>query len=285
MSDRSVADRPGSSVEAELVAAGPAGFVSKSDRLATEEPLEIRLRAGGRSKTVAMTMRTPGNDFELAAGFLFCEGAITAISGVAGITYCLENGAEQRYNVVNVDLHAAALPDLGTLERHFATTSACGVCGKASLEALHRHADPVAGPLTVDYATIVSLPDRLRARQRVFEGTGGLHAAALFDAAGRLAVAREDIGRHNALDKAIGWSLMHATVPLSDRVLLVSGRSSYEIVQKAVAAGVPVVCSVSAPSSLAVEMAREFGVTLIGFLRGPTFNVYTHPQRVTFGVR
>jgi FdhD protein len=276
-------ERPGPTVEARVTTIDDGAATARFDRLATEEPLEIRLRAGGASRTVAITMRTPGNDFEVAAGFLHNEGILGSYEALRGISFCIDRDvdAEQRYNIVNVDLAARTLPDLQTLDRHFTTTSACGVCGKANLDALEqRGLAPVAGDLSVDAETIVALPDRLRGAQNVFAQTGGLHAAALFDPAGELVALREDVGRHNALDKLVGWALLGRRLPLDRAIVLVSGRSSYEIVQKAVAARVPIVCAVSAPSSLAVDLARRFGVTLIGFLRGPRFNVYAHAERV-----
>ncbi len=254
-----------------------------ADQLATEEPLELRLLAGGERRTVAVTMRTPGADFALAAGFLFGEGIIGGRDEIRRITYCVdaEIDAEQRYNIVNVELRADVLPDLATLERHFMTTSACGVCGKASLDALHRRGQTTAPPgPAIDAALITSLPDRLRAGQGLFDVTGGLHAAGLFDSAGTLLAVREDVGRHNALDKLIGWALLDGKLPLHDHIILVSGRVSFELVQKALAAGVPIICAISAPSSLAVSLATEFGMTLIGFLRGERFNLYTGPNRV-----
>jgi len=254
-----------------------------ADQLATEEPLEIRLLAGGERRTVAVTMRTPGADFALAAGFLFGEGIITSREEIRRITYCVdpEIDAEQRYNIVNVALRTTLLPDLATLERHFMTTSACGVCGKASLDALHLRGQTVVPPsLEVSAALITSLPDRLRAGQGLFDATGGLHAAGLFDREGNLLAVREDVGRHNALDKLIGWALLDGKVPLHDHTVLVSGRVSYELVQKALAAGVPIICAISAPSSLAVSLAAEFGMTLVGFLRGERFNVYTGRGRI-----
>jgi FdhD protein len=280
--DPAVAARPGSSVETAITAVDAGGAAARFDRLATEEPMEIRLRAGEASRTVAITMRTPGHDFELAAGFLYNEGVIASAHDMRGITYCLDGEVEreQQYNIINVDLAAPVLPPLAALERHFTTTSACGVCGKASLEALQSHAAPIEEAFTVRYDTIVGLPDPLRERQRIFASTGGLHAAAIFDAGGALRAVREDVGRHNALDKLVGWAVIERKLPLSRSILLVSGRSSYEIVQKAVMARIPVVCSVSAPSSLAADLAQTFGVTLIGFLRGPRFNIYAHPQRI-----
>jgi FdhD protein len=278
--------RPGASIEARIVSVERGVARPRFDRLATEEPLEIRLRAGGATRTVAITMRTPGNDFELAAGFLFSEGVVTSYRDIAAISFCIDRDVdpEQRYNIVNVDLARADMPALGALERHFITTSACGVCGKASIEALQlRGAVPIEGSAGVDPATLCLLPDRLRAAQGVFAQTGGLHAAALFDLGGEPVALREDVGRHNALDKLIGWSLLERLVPLQDRIVMVSGRTSYEIVQKALAAGAPVVCAVSAPSSLAVQLARAFNVTLVGFLRGNHFNVYAGEARIRTG--
>jgi len=254
------------------------------DRVAGEEPLEIRLRAGGESKTIAITMRTPGHDFELAAGFLFAEGVIGGLSDIREMTYCLDGSVdeEQQYNIVNVDLARAALPDLVALERHFTTSSACGICGRATLEALHDRGVPVVtSTLSVAPEVITGLSESLRARQRVFASTGGLHAAALFAPDGTLRIVREDVGRHNAFDKLIGAALLGRPFPLGDCLVLVSGRASYELVQKAIAAGVPVLCAVSAPSSLAVALARDFGVTLAGFVRGERFNVYAHDERIS----
>ncbi|HEX2252667.1 MAG TPA: formate dehydrogenase accessory sulfurtransferase FdhD [Thermoanaerobaculia bacterium] len=248
---------------------------SADDTLAVEEPLEIRVLAAGRSVTVAVTMRTPGHDPELAVGFLHNEGVLLRRGDLVGV----EQGAAGE-NRVFVSL-AGEAPPLDRLERHFFTTSACGVCGKAGLETLelegHRPLPP--GPV-VPRKVILGLPDRLRAGQGLFHATGGLHAAALFTAGGERVAVREDVGRHNALDKLVGWGLLAGRLPFADGVLLVSGRTSYELVQKALAARVPVVCSVSAPSSLAVEVAERFGITLVGFLRGDRFNVYSAPERV-----
>lgn len=255
----------------------------RDDQLAAEEPLEIRLQAGSETQTVAVTMRTPGNDFELAAGFLHNEGIVEEPSQVGGITYCVDADvdADQRYNIVNVGLRIAVLPELATLERHFYTTSACGVCGKASLDAIEMRDCPAlpAGP-KISTSVLKGLPVKLRAAQGLFEATGGLHAAGLFDAGGNLVCLREDVGRHNAVDKLIGWAFMQRKLPLHDGILLVSGRASYEILQKSTVAGLPVVCAVSAPSHLAVEVARRFGVTLIGFLRGERLNVYAGAGRI-----
>jgi FdhD protein len=252
----------------------------KQDLLAAEEPLEILLRAGDEQRTVAITMRTPGDDYELAAGFLYNEGVIRAHADLAQMTYCVD-GNQQEYNSLRVQLRAATFPDLPSLERHFFTTSACGICGTLMLDDLTaRNLPPIpAGPV-LSPALLAGLPDTLRRSQAVFESTGGLHAAALFDTQGELLVLREDVGRHNALDKVIGWGLLNGHLPYHDRVLLVSGRASYELLQKSYVAGVPVFCAVSAPSSLAVEVAERFGITLVGFLRGQRFNVYTGPERL-----
>lgn len=286
-------DRPGSTARSRVRSLDGDSEVIRRDNLAVEEPLEIRVAAGGArgggpaaaaTRTVAVTMRTPGADFELAAGFLAGEGILGSPADLLRIAYCQdpELDVEQRYNVVTVTLAAAELPDLGALERHFYTSSACGVCGKASIEAIAVRGCqplPAGGPrLTPD--TLYQLPERLSQAQNVFAATGGLHAAGLFTAAGEVLAVREDVGRHNAVDKLIGWALLSGRLPASDLVLLVSGRASYEIVQKAVAAGVPVVGAVSAPSSLAVAVAEEFGLTLVGFLRGRRCNVYADSGRI-----
>jgi FdhD protein len=255
----------------------------RPDVLATEEPMEIRLISSGMRRTVAVTMRTPGSDFELAAGFLYGEGIVSSQEDIRKISYCVDADvdAEQQYNIVNVELRGTREYDLRPLERHFYTTSACGVCGKASLEQLELRGCPVIGPgPQVSAETIYSLPEKLRAEQGLFEATGGLHAAALFDAGGELVALKEDVGRHNATDKLIGWALLEGRLPLGDHIVMVSGRSSYEIMQKCLVAGVPIVCAVSAPSSLAVDVAREFGTTLVGFLRGSKFNVYAGSERI-----
>ena len=254
----------------------------RTDSVATEEPLEIRLVAGPQRRTLAVTMRTPGADFELAAGFLYGEGMLANAYDLRRISYCVDPDVdpEQRYNIVNVELRAAQLPELTSLERHFFTSSACGVCGKAGLEALHvRGCSISSGAAWLTSSLVTSLPEKLRAAQSVFQTTGGLHAAALFDAAGELLALREDVGRHNAVDKLIGWAFLQGKLPLPDHIVLVSGRSSYEIMQKCLAAGVPVVCAVSAPSSLAVNLAQDFGMTLVGFLRGERFNIYSGRER------
>jgi FdhD protein len=272
-------DRPKRTVRTRVWRVDERGLRLQSDRVVTEEPLELRLSAGGETRSVAVTMRTPGSDFELSAGFLFGEGVVRSRDEIARLSYCL--GEEQRYNVVNAELRAEALPALDALERHFTVTSACGVCGKASLEALAlRGCKPLQGGPRVTFDTLRRLPETLREAQGLFEATGGLHAAALFTPAGELVAVREDVGRHNALDKLIGWALLESRLPLSGHLALLSGRASYELLQKALVAGIPIVCAVSAPSSLAVALAERFGITLIGFLREGRFNVYSHPERV-----
>jgi FdhD protein len=257
----------------------------RPDTLATEEPMEIRLLRGGERQTVAVTMRTPGADFELAAGFLYGEGIVKSTDDIAKISYCVDSDldAAQQYNIVNVELRGGREYDLRPLERHFYTSSACGVCGKASLEQLELRGCPVAlpGP-EVSAETLYSLPEKLREAQGLFDATGGLHAAALFDKEGNLVALREDVGRHNATDKLVGWALVENRLPLSGHMVMVSGRSSFEILQKCLTAGVPFVCAISAPSSLAVDVAREFGMTLVGFLRERRFNLYAGQERVAF---
>ncbi len=275
--------RPGPHTRTRLLAYRDGAAGERTDHVATEEPLEIRVAAAGDRHPAAVTMRTPGNDFELAAGFLFAEGVIAGHEDIERIAYCVESDLdeEQRYNVVTVDLAPGCALPSGRLERHFAMTSACGVCGKATLEALElRGLERVGGAAAVTREVLGVLPERLRAAQGVFARTGGLHAAGLFTPDGTLVAVREDVGRHNALDKLIGWALLDRRLPLEDCVALVSGRASYELVQKSLAARVPVLCAVSAPSSLAVELARRFGITLVGFLRDSRFNVYAGAQRI-----
>jgi FdhD protein len=250
-----------------------------ADQLATEEPMEIRVDAAGlEQRRVAVTMRTPGHDFELAAGFLFTEGIVSGQADVGSVRYCDVPREEQQYNVVTVDLRRPYDPE--ALQRNFYTTSSCGVCGKASLDSISVRCGPVAEGPEVAESVVVALPDQLREAQRVFDRTGGLHAAGLFDTAGTLLELREDVGRHNAVDKLVGRALLAGELPLSERVLMVSGRLSFEIVQKAAVAGIPIVCAVSAPSSLAVDTGRRFGMTLVGFLRGSRFNIYTNAERI-----
>ncbi|MDJ0723954.1 MAG: formate dehydrogenase accessory sulfurtransferase FdhD [Prochloraceae cyanobacterium] len=254
----------------------------RSDYLATEEPLEMRLVDPQR--TLAITMRTPGADFDLAAGFLYSEGVVSKGEDIEQIGYCVDRSVKepQRYNIVNVKLKPGLDLNLPALERHFFMTSACGVCGKANIEALKiRGCATISLEKQVKAEVIYSLPDKLRSAQGIFTATGGLHAAGLFDLSGELLKLREDVGRHNAVDKLIGSALLGGDLPLSDRIMLVSGRSSFEIVQKCVVAKIPILCSVSAPSSLAVSLAEAFGITLIGFLRGRKFNLYSGGDRIS----
>jgi FdhD protein len=256
------------------------GSAIQSDVLAVEEPLEIRLscEVGGRRThtAVSITMRTPGHDRELAVGFLFTEGILTAPEQVGGVRAC---GAG---NVACVELRPGVAVDLTRMERHFYTSSSCGVCGKASLEAVRvgSHHRLLDGRPVVEAEVICRLPEALRAAQTIFDRTGGLHAAALFDAHGQLLCLREDVGRHNALDKLIGIQFLAGRTPLLEDVLLVSGRASFELVQKAALAGIPILAAVGAPSSLAVHLAREHGVTVIGFVRQDRFNIYTGAERI-----
>lgn len=252
------------------------------DTLAVEEPLEIRV--GGTP--LAVTMRTPGADVELAAGFLVSEGVIGSGAEFHSAIHCGgpgTGGVENTYNVLDVTLAPGVPPPAPDVARAFYTTSSCGVCGKASIDAVETVSryDVAGDEMIVDAADLVTYPVRLREKQDVFEKTGGLHAAALFDAAtGELLVLREDVGRHNAVDKVVGWALMNDRLPLRGAALQVSGRASFELVQKAVMAGIPVLAAVSAPSSLAAELAEKSGLTLVGFLRGRSMNVYSHPHRV-----
>lgn len=263
----------------------PGASASRQDRVVVEEPLEIRLEhgpPGGReSRSVSVTMRTPGHDFELAAGFLHGEGILSSAAAVTDITYCQDQGP-QEYNVVRVRLAPGIRPDLDRLERNFYTSSACGVCGKASLESVEVMgcAPLPAGAPLLDPEMVAGLPDELREHQGVFAKTGGLHAAGLFTPAGDLLVAREDVGRHNAVDKVVGERLLARRLPVDQGVLVVSGRASFEIVQKAVMAGIPALVAVGAPSSLAVDLADRFGMTLIGFARSEGFNVYADAGRM-----
>ena len=254
----------------------------RADRLAAEEPMEIRAGGPGQEPvSVAVTMRTPGDDFELATGFLYTEGLVRSRDEVASVAYCELPSTEQQYNVVTVRLSRPFDP--GSFQRNFYATSSCGVCGKASLDQVKVACAGVAPGPVVARSVIASLPDSLRRAQRIFEQTGGLHASGLFDAEGNSVAIREDVGRHNAVDKLVGWAFLEGKLPLSERVLMVSGRVSFEIVQKAAMGGVPIVCAVSAPSSLAVQAADELGMTVVGFVRDGGFNVYTHPERLDLG--
>jgi FdhD protein len=256
----------------------------QEDYLVAEEPLEIRVG----EVAVSVTMRTPGHDLELATGFLFTEGLITGRDQIASVRYEADekqNGA----NRVRVDLASGVALDPEASRRNFYTSSSCGVCGKASIDSVRVRniqsiAEPIPGQGAVDPEVLCRLPDQLRAAQQVFERTGALHAAGLFSMSGELLVLREDVGRHNAVDKVIGWALANDLVPLSKALLMVSGRGGFEIVQKALVAGLPVLASVSAPSDLAVKLAREFGMTLIGFLRGRRFVVYSGAERLAAGM-
>ncbi|MGQ4615815.1 formate dehydrogenase accessory sulfurtransferase FdhD [Nocardia sp. R7R-8] len=255
-------------------------YSRRPDTLAAEEPLEIRI--GGRPLTV--TMRTPGHDVDLAAGFLVSEGVISTPDQLTGARYCSDAAADggNTYNILDVDLApGAALPDT-SLGRKFYTTSSCGLCGKASLEAVRTSAkwSVAVDPLAIAPAALTTFPERLRAAQRVFDSTGGLHAAGLFTADGRLLCLREDVGRHNAVDKVVGHALRSGLLPLRETILMVSSRASFELVQKALMAGIPLLAAVSAPSSLAVDLAAESGLTLVGFLRGNSMNVYTAVERL-----
>jgi FdhD protein len=252
----------------------------KDDYLAAEEPLEIRIG----EHPLSVTMRTPGDDLDLAAGFLLTEGLIQRREQIVALEHDPgdpENPAANRGNVVRVELDPESMPDFEKMRRHFFAASSCGICGKASIDAVRaRSMQPPNPDFRLDPEVLVALPDVLRASQPVFGRTGGLHAAGLFDAAGKLLVLREDIGRHNAVDKVIGWALRNDHMPLANVALLVSGRGGFEIIQKAIVAGLPVVASVSAPSSLAVQLAREMSLTLIGFLRGKRFVVYAGEDRL-----
>ncbi|MFI6331188.1 formate dehydrogenase accessory sulfurtransferase FdhD [Micromonospora chersina] len=257
----------------------------RQDTLVVEEPLEIRVGAAGpgRRRPLAVTMRTPGDDLDLAIGFLLTEGLIRSADDVRTAQLCAGAETPNTYNVVDVVL-APGVPEPATdPARNFYTTSSCGVCGKASIDSVRTRSRFAVkeDPLAVSAELLAALPDRLRAAQRTFERTGGLHAAGLFTADGELVVLREDVGRHNAVDKVVGWAVREGRLPLTGHLLLVSGRASFELTQKAWMAGVPLLAAVSAPSTLAADLAEEAGMTLVGFLRGGTMNVYTGAQRVT----
>jgi len=253
---------------------------TRPETLVVEEPLELRVNG----TAITVTMRTPGSDVELAQGFLLTEGVIGQRDDIARVEYCRGAGPDgtNTYNVLDVTLApGVSMPDVD-VTRNFYTTSSCGVCGKGSIDAVRtisRHS-PGDDPTVVASETLSAMPDQLRSAQRVFASTGGLHGAALFDADGTMLVVREDIGRHNAVDKVIGWAVEDGRIPLSGTVLLVSGRASFELTQKAIMAGIPLLAAVSAPSSLAVDLASQAGLTLVAFLRGDSMNVYTRPDRV-----
>lgn len=272
-----------------------ASVTSFSDTLAVEEPLEIRVgfcENGKRTyKAISITMRTPGDDAELAAGFLFTEGIIKSSEEISQIRHCglkigkglgtVERAGSLNSNTIRADLNDGVEIDLDRLKRHFYTSSSCGVCGKSSIEALHTGAKKISDNYPkIESGVIHRLPGVLCSSQDAFRQTGGLHASALFDTKGELEIVREDVGRHNALDKVIGAKFLAGEIPLSDKVLLVSGRASFELVQKALMAGIPILAAVGAPSSLAVELAAEFGMTLLGFVRDGRFNIYCGAERI-----
>ena len=271
---------------------GESLFEDADDALSVEEPLEIRLSLPGAAgfpdenliQTISLTMRTPGNDDELAVGFLLTEGIISSSSQIERIeTVGINWLPDESGNALQITLARGHQVDLSRLQRNFYTSSSCGICGKTSIEAVRTVASgsPASSiRFQVPRSVVIALPDRLRSAQAVFDKTGGLHASALFDTTGELLSVREDVGRHNALDKLIGAELLAGRLPLTDRILLVSGRASFELVQKAIMAGLPVLAAVGAPSSLAVDLAREFGITLIGFLRSDRFNVYSGAERI-----
>ncbi len=302
--------RPASTTQVSVTAHREGKTQRRSDDVATEEPMEIRVVAwdGGKqqSHSIAVTMRTPGSDFELAAGFLFSEGVVAEKDAIESISYCLNiNGGkdvppggsrsvvtvpqsgrrdgarpstkqEQLYNIVNVFLKRGIAFDPQRFTRHVFTSSSCGVCGKATLDQVRAVLpSPIKSAPKLSDEFFLALPETLRKEQSIFERTGGLHAAALFDTSGKLLLSREDVGRHNAMDKLIGALLLKNQLPASDKIVLVSGRASFELVQKALMAGIPVLAAVGAPSSLAVDLAKEFGMTLVGFLREGRFNTYT----------
>lgn len=253
------------------------------DVIVVEEPMEIRIVANGESHRVAVTMRTPGHDFDLAVGFLLSEGLIAGGEDVVDVSYCPDVDNVQQFNVVQVTLAPTTSFDLTMLDRNFYATSSCGVCGKGSLEALRTYCAVADNDgLRIDESMIRGLPAKLRGEQRVFSETGGLHATGLFTSDGSLVTLREDVGRHNALDKVVGRHLMAGDLPLSRSIAIVSGRASWELMQKAAAAGVPMVVAIGAPSSLAVNLAVEFGMTLAGFTRDDGFNVYAGSHRIAF---
>jgi len=260
---------------------------TRADSVAVEEPLEIRLAystADGReTRSISITMRTPGNDTELATGFLFTESIIHATADVTSVEACGPPAPDSgNHNVIRVELDPAVAVDLGRLQRHFYTTSSCGVCGKTSLDALYVSGIEPLSEIEPVFAEdlLRSIPDKLRRAQQIFDETGGLHAAAAFDTNGKLVVTMEDVGRHNAVDKVIGALLLADRLPAADLAMMVSGRGSFELIQKTLVAGIPLLAAISAPSSLAVQLAREFNMTLIGFLRGETFNIYAGGERI-----
>lgn len=250
--------------------------IEKLDHLALEEPLEIRVRG----ESIAVTMRTPGFDHELAVGFLFTEGLLQERTDVIEIAHCTSAEPDAFGNIINVFLAPCVRIDLEKLRRNVFASSSCGICGKGSIESVHQKFPPLESDARVLPDLLSKLPELLRQGQKTFEQTGGLHAAAIFDLDGNLQVLREDVGRHNAVDKVIGWVFLNNKLPFSNQILMVSGRASFEIMQKSLAAQIPIVAAVSAPSSLAVDFARESNQTLVGFLRGNSFNIYSAPERI-----
>ncbi len=254
---------------------------TRPETLAVEEPLEIRVNGAA----ITVTMRTPGSDFELAQGFLLTEGVISSRRDITRIVYCggTTEDRTNNYNVVDITLAPDVTTPGSDIARNFYTTSSCGICGKGSIEAVRAisRIPPEDDSVTVAAKTLTRLPRQLRGAQKVFARTGGLHAAAMFEADGTVLVVREDVGRHNAVDKVVGWGIENDQLPLAGRILLVSGRASFELAQKAVMAGIPVLAAISAPSSLAVDLATEEGLTLVAFLRGDSMNIYSHAQRIT----
>jgi FdhD protein len=262
-----------------------------SDAIAIEEPLEIRLEYGPaeerKVQNISVTMRTPGNDEELATGFLFTEGIIKNVTDIQSAGHCFIACAENRENVIQVSLTGKVIPNLQNTERNFYTTSSCGVCGKGSINAIRTVSSQHGIQCDTNFIStdiLTTLPNRLRYHQKVFADTGGLHASALFTPQGELLLVREDVGRHNALDKLIGAAIKQYSLPFNNMVLLLSGRASFELVQKAAMAGINIIAAVGAPSSLAVQLAQEFNITLAGFLRGQRFNIYTAQQRILLPV-
>jgi FdhD protein len=280
-----LSEKPPGQVECRVTRPREGGWVDETDVVAAEEPMEIRVawdEAGGPArKSIAITMRTPGDDFELAAGFLFGESVVRAREDIVDISYCKDEGEEQLFNIVTVTLRPGLALDAGRLERNFFTTSSCGICGKATLEALDlQGCDPLDDGFSVAGATLRRLPAVLRRAQAAFESTGGLHAAGLFDSEGALLGIKEDVGRHNAVDKLVGARLLAGDIPLEAATLLLSGRASFELLQKALVARIPVVVAIGAPSSLAVQLAESFNITLVGFIRETGFNIYSGRGRV-----
>ena len=275
-----------------ILKASCGSFVEKPDLVVVEEPLEIRLGYGSlnnrQQRSVSVTMRTPSHDFELALGFLYSEGIITSYDQVMSVKYCVDTGKQSTENIVRVELKPHVSVNLKSLQRNFYATSSCGVCGKASIEAVNNMICDLPkqkveeSTLRVSYDYIIGLTGTLSMYQSVFEHTGGLHAAALFDEFGNINSLREDIGRHNALDKVIGNALTQNLLPLHNRVLLMSSRASFELIQKVVMANIPIIITIGAPSSLAIKTAEQFNITLIGFLRKDTFNVYSGKERLSF---